>query len=75
MAVLKAKARNKLAAGTFGLPKTRQYPMPDKAHAANAEARATQQLAKGNLSPSQAASIRHKAHVVLGTADSTYHNK
>lgn len=75
MAILRAKARNKLAAGKFGLPKTRQYPMPDTGHAANAKARASQQLAKGNLSPEQAATIRHKANVVLGEHDSTYHNK
>jgi hypothetical protein len=73
MAVLKAKARNKLAADTFGLPATRQYPMPDRAHAANAEARATQQLAAGNLTPEQASKVKHKAHVVLGTYSSTYH--
>lgn len=74
MAVLKAKARNKLAPGKFGLPKTKQYPMEDSAHAADAKGRATQQLAKGNLSPEQAAEIRHHADVVLGETDSTYHN-
>ena len=74
MAVLKAKARNKLAPSKFGLPDTKQYPMPDREHAGNAKARATQQLAKGNLSPEQAAKIRHKADQVLGKTDSTYHN-
>lgn len=79
MAILSTKARNKLPKGKFGLPgkdgKAKgKYPMPDKAHARNALARASQQLAKGNLSPEQAASIRHKANVVLGKNDSTYHN-
>jgi hypothetical protein len=49
--------------------------MPDKEHAINAEARATQQEEKGHLSPEQAAEIRHKAKHVLGEMDSHYHNK
>ncbi len=43
------------------------------AHAADAKGRATQQLAKGNLTPEEAAKVRHKANVVLGETDSTYH--
>ena len=39
--------------------------MPDASHAANAKARATQQVAKGNLSTSAAAQIRAKANAVL----------
>lgn len=81
MAKLTTKKRNALKKSTFGLPGAKgkgkakgKYPMPDKAHAANAEARATQQLAKGRLSPEQAVKIRHKAHVVLGETDSTYHH-
>jgi hypothetical protein len=66
MAVLKAKSRNALADRVFGLPGERKYPMPDKSHAANAKARATQQVAKGNLSASSAAKIRAKANRVLG---------
>jgi len=42
------------------------YPMPDRAHAANAKARATQQEKKGNLSHSQAQQIRAKANRKLG---------
>ena len=30
-------------------------------------------LAKGKLSPEDAAKVRHKANVVLGETDSTYH--
>lgn len=75
MAVLKAKARNRLKASTFGLPDQRKYPMPNPGHAANAKARVTQQLAKGNISPEDAAKVRHKANVVLGENDSTYHNQ
>lgn len=82
MAVLKAKARNKLKASQFGLPGAKgsgkakgKYPMPNKAHAVDAEGRATQQLAKGKLSPEQAAKIKHKAQCVLGHGDSNYHNQ
>lgn len=72
MAVLSTKARKHLAPSKFALPGGR-YPIPNKSHAANAKARATQQLAKGNLTPSEAATVRHKANVVLGETDSTYH--
>ena len=65
MAVLKAKQRNKLSAKTFGLPGERKYPMPDKSHAANAKARATQMVKKGKLSPSSKAKIDAKANRVL----------
>lgn len=74
MAVLQAKARDRMQAGKFGLPDQRKYPMPDSGHAANAKARVTQQLAKGNISPQDAAKVRHKANVVLGENDSTYHS-
>jgi hypothetical protein len=73
MAVLTTKARKKLPASKFALPGGR-FPIPDKAHAANAKARATQMVAQGKLSPSDAAKIRHKANHILGETDSTYHN-
>lgn len=66
MAVLRAKQRKKLKSSTFGLPSKRKYPMPDKAHAANAKARATQMVKKGKLSPAAAARIRAKANRILG---------
>lgn len=66
MSVLKAKSRNALADRVFGLPGQRKYPMPDRAHAANAKARATQQVKRGNLSPASAAKIKAKANRVLG---------
>jgi hypothetical protein len=62
---LNAKARKAIPSDEFGMPGKRKYPMPDKAHAANAKARATQQVAKGNLSSAQAAKIRAKANKVL----------
>lgn len=48
------------------MPGSRKYPMPDKSHAANAKARATQMVKKGKLSPSSAARIRAKANRILG---------
>lgn len=66
MAKLTAKDKNAMKKSTFGLPSERKYPMPDKAHAANAKARATQQEKKGNLSSSQKAKIDAKANKILG---------
>ena len=66
MAKLKAAARNKLKSSQFGLPGRRAYPVPDKPHAVNAKARATQQYKKGKLSAAQRAKINAKANRVLG---------
>jgi hypothetical protein len=66
MAKLTSGKRNSLPKSSFGLPGSRKYPMPDKAHAANAKARASQQEAKGNLSASAKAKIDAKANKVLG---------
>lgn len=57
MAKLTTKARNKLPLTSFGLPGKRAYPLPDRAHAANAKARAAQQVKAGNLSKAQQAKI------------------
>ena len=65
MAELSSARRNKLSKSTFGLPGSRKYPMPDKAHAANAKARATQQVKAGNLSPASKAKIDAKANTIL----------
>ena len=45
----------------FGLPAERKYPMPDKAHARNAKARASQMADKGNLSQADKKKIDKKA--------------
>ncbi len=65
MGKLTTKARSDLPAKEFGLPAKRAYPMPDASHAANAKARATQQVNAGNLSPSQKATIDAKANKVI----------
>ncbi len=66
MSELSTKSRNKLTGSTFGLPASRKYPMPDASHAANAKARATQQVNAGNLSEEEADKIRRKANAMLG---------
>jgi hypothetical protein len=58
--------RKAIPKSEFGMPGSRSYPMPDKAHAANAKARATQQVNAGNLSASSKAKIDAKANKVLG---------
>ena len=65
MSHLSTERRNKLPESTFGLPEERKYPMPDRAHAANAKARAAQQVKKGNLSESEKDRIDAKANRVL----------
>ncbi len=67
MAKLTAKARKKLPSKDFAGP-DRSYPVPDKSHAANAKARATQMEEKGKLSPSAKKKIDAKANRVLGNA-------
>lgn len=71
MAVLSTDARNKLKSSTFGLPGSRRFPMPDRSHAANAKARATQGVKAGTLSPASAAKIRAKANRILGKKNGT----
>ncbi len=65
MAKLTAKRRNDLPKAKFAGP-GRSYPVEDKAHAANAKARATQMEKAGKLSPSAKAKIDVKANKVLG---------
>ena len=65
MSKLTAKMKNKLPKSDFGLPGQEKYPMPDKAHAANAKARATQMVNKGRLSESSRAKIDGKANRIL----------
>jgi hypothetical protein len=65
MAKLSTAKRKSLPKSDFGLPGKRAYPMPDKSHAANAKARATQQVKAGNLSSGAKAKIVAKANRVL----------
>ncbi len=65
---LSSKSRNALPSSSFGLPGSRKFPMPNASHAANAKARATQQVEAGNLSPSSKAKIDAKANKVMGVS-------
>ena len=65
MGKLTAAKRNKIPKGKFGLPGERKYPMPNKSHAANAKARASQQVARGNLSSSSESRIDAMANRIL----------
>lgn len=61
VARLTSRARKRLPKKAFAGP-DRTYPIPDKAHAANAKARATQAVKAGRMSPSAAARIKAKAN-------------
>ena len=75
MSDLTAKKRAKLPSSEFGLPEKARtadqkkesgnYPMPDKAHARNAKARASQQHEKGNLTKKEMDKIDRKADKIL----------
>lgn len=65
MAKLTTKRRKALPKSDFGLPKEKKYPMPDRSHAANAKARATQMVNKGKLSASSKKKIDAKANRIL----------
>lgn len=65
MAKLTTAGRKRLKASAFAGP-DRSYPVPDRSHAANAKARATQAVKAGRMSAGAAAKIRAKANRVLG---------
>ena len=65
MAELSTKKRNAEPKSEFGLPDERKYPMPDKSHARNAKARASQQEKKGNLTAAEKKRIDRKADQIL----------
>ncbi len=68
MAKLTTAARKKIPASQFAGP-NRSYPVPDRSHAANAKARASQMVNAGKLSSSAASKIRAKANRILGASD------
>lgn len=68
MAELSSSKRNSLPKKEFGEPGKRAYPMPDRAHAANAKARAKQQLDNGNLDQTTYDHICKMADTILGNS-------
>ena len=65
MAKLTTKAREKIPKKEFGLPGEKKYPMENRAHAANAKARASQMVKAGKLSESSKEKIDAKANKIL----------
>lgn len=65
MAKLSTAARKEIPKSEFAMPAQRKWPINDRAHAANAKARATQMVEKGKLSSGAAAQIRAKADRML----------
>ncbi len=65
MSELTTKKRDAEPTSDFGLPEERKYPMPDKSHARNAKARASQQRHEGNLSVADKKRIDDKADRIL----------
>lgn len=65
MGSMSAAMRNSLPDSKFGLPGSRKYPIPNRAHAMVAKGGATEMENKGKLSPASAAKIRAKANRVM----------
>jgi len=66
MAKLSTKARKALPKSSFGELGARKFPMPDRSHAANAKARASQAVKAGRMSKSTEEKIDAKANRKLG---------
>lgn len=65
MAKLTSKARAALPKSAFALPGQRKFPMPDKSHAQNAMARASQAVNAGRMSQATEEKIDTKARKKL----------
>lgn len=66
MSKLTSEERKEIPKAEFGLPGERKFPISDRAHAANAKARATQMVNAGKLSPASKTKIDAKANRLLG---------
>jgi hypothetical protein len=62
MGIIDAAMRKALPKDDFAEPGKRAYPIPDASHAANAKARATQQVKEGKMSQSTESKIDAKAN-------------
>ena len=65
MAQLSRRRRKKLRKNQFALPGSRRFPVYDRAHAANAKARATQMYNKGKISKSTRDKVHARANKTL----------
>lgn len=66
MGSLSSAERKRLPSSAFGEPGKRAYPMPDRAHAANAKARASQAVKAGRMSKAEESKIDARADRRLG---------
>ncbi|MDE2105138.1 MAG: hypothetical protein KGL39_48370 [Patescibacteria group bacterium] len=66
MGKVDAKERKEMPSKEFGEPGKKAYPMPDKAHARDAKARASEEEHKGKISKGEEAKIDRHADQVLG---------
>lgn len=64
MAKLTTAARKRIPSKEFAGP-GRSYPIPDKSHARNALARASEEFSRGRLTEEEYKRIRSKAHAKL----------
>lgn len=74
MATLSSLMRKQMPSSAFGEPSKRKFPMPDKSHAANAKARATQAVKAGRMSKGTESKIDAKANRVEGKRPSMMGN-
>lgn len=65
MTKLTTTKRKKIPTNEYGLPAEKKYPMPDRKHAANAKARASEMKKKGKLSAAAQTKIDAKANKIL----------
>jgi hypothetical protein len=65
MSKLSTNQRKVIPSSEFGLPAEKKYPMPDRKHAGNAKARASEMEKKGKLSLADQTKIDKKADKVL----------
>jgi hypothetical protein len=65
MSRLTTSTRKTLPKSDFGLPEQKKYPMPDRRHAANAKARASQEEERGLLSAAAKKRVDRKADKIL----------
>lgn len=73
VATLTTAQRKRLSREKFAEPEERKYPIPDRAHAANAKARAAQQAKKGRISPAEKKRIDTRADLMLYGGHSKEH--
>lgn len=65
VATLSSAQRRRLPSNVYALPAQRKYPIPDKAHARNAKARASEAYHQGRISKAEYDRINARADLML----------